>query len=729
MASFLTENAIQSVREDRLHRRLLAERVADALVDRDTGYATGVVVGLTGPWGSGKSSFLNLVAEWVADNHAHVVIVPFNPWLVTSQDGLIATFLADVGKELSAAGTRSGKAERRAKLTDVARSLLDYGKMLAPAGNLIHLGAGTAAGAGLEAAKKALGDQITLRGARKRLADQLTDTNTHVLVLIDEIDRLTDAEVALIAQLVRAVLDFGNISYLLAYDAERVATALGGGDMARGRAFMEKIVQLQIPLPPASHQTLRRLIAACLNDMKIDVGRDSARLEELLRVLVPGSIDTMRDAKRLLGAFQILEPMHRLEVNAADLLAWAAILTKYPAVERALNAQRADLAGDEATLFGEKLLDRMLAPTQEWRISVPLELVPMPENERNYVPEGVRIARTIVKESVRQDALMALLSFVFNRNRSSIPSDSLVFFMPFSKVITGGVLIDVSGRAQSAPHPRHRDVAGEVNDKPATALTAALQAAERRGALAEYLAALAALGSRALSAPAKDAWAGFDAFCEQMPQVGGPSRETPNRMVAKFLSGPWLGDLGAFSDFLGDPAAVIANWIEAGHTSLPGHILELHLSPRRDKYRKLALIDEETAYVLIEKIAAHCRIALRDQTLIQRIPDMACLRAVRLNAASGWSEVDFRSVRENLEDDAALDRFVWLCHADGVPEDTIAASFVDKASEFRRRLLQRLEAGATAISEPLHAAYVRAVEQAEFRVRFLAEPGDPDRLP
>jgi predicted KAP-like P-loop ATPase len=78
-----------------------------------------------------------------------------------------------------------------------------------------------------------------------------------IVVLVDEVDRVEDDEIRSIAQLVRSVADFPGISYVLAYDPKRVIQALGGAEKddtlrderGRGRAYLEKIVQLQIPLP------------------------------------------------------------------------------------------------------------------------------------------------------------------------------------------------------------------------------------------------------------------------------------------------------------------------------------------------------------------------------------------------------------------------------------------------------------------------------------------------
>jgi predicted KAP-like P-loop ATPase len=55
--------------------------LARALVDPDTRRSTGIVVGVTGEWGSGKSSILNLVSEKIKREYPDGLIVRFDPGL------------------------------------------------------------------------------------------------------------------------------------------------------------------------------------------------------------------------------------------------------------------------------------------------------------------------------------------------------------------------------------------------------------------------------------------------------------------------------------------------------------------------------------------------------------------------------------------------------------------------------------------------------------------------
>ena len=66
----------------------------------------------------------------------------------------------------------------------------------------------------------------------------------------------------------------------------------------------------------------------------------------------------------MLGGFELLHRFLRFEVDEVDLLGWAAILAKYPGVEQVLRRRQDQIIGPGNRLFGEALLDRMLAGYQ-----------------------------------------------------------------------------------------------------------------------------------------------------------------------------------------------------------------------------------------------------------------------------------------------------------------------------------------------------------------------------
>ena len=298
------------------------------MIARGSKKATGVIIGITGPWGSGKSSILNLLDSCIKENHPDAIVVRFDPWLISGRNDLISEFIAELIAELQQ--TPDGKTRFKAAIS----RLVDYGNTPSPLATLVPYG--TAVKDALKMARDHLDRQKSLHEQRRELMEALAGVAAPIVVLIDELDRIEDEEIRIVAQLVRSIAVFPGISYVLAYDVERVIRALAGSEkLERGRTYLEKIVQLQFPLPILMDDEIHRLIDADLDELcaagLIPENRSTVvQYAGLRSVLVPRLIATPRDVKRLTGAFSILLRMLSNEVYWVDLLGFCALLVKAP---------------------------------------------------------------------------------------------------------------------------------------------------------------------------------------------------------------------------------------------------------------------------------------------------------------------------------------------------------------------------------------------------------------
>jgi energy-coupling factor transporter ATP-binding protein EcfA2 len=369
------ERPITAPEDDRLDRSVFIARLCNAVLDPETSKATGAIVGITGPWGSGKSSVLNLLDAYMREHHPEATVVRFDPWLISGRNDLVSEFIAELVAELK------HKPDLKKILKAVTSKLVNYANALSPLADLVPYAGGALKGV-IKAAKDRFDRNESLREQRRSLMDALAKMPAGIVVLIDELDRVEDTEIRTLAQVVRAVADFPGISYVLAYDAERVIRALAGNENAeRGRAYLEKIVQLQIPLPILMDDEIHRLLEADL-DLLSDGGlipskrTEIERYSELRNLLVPRLISTPRDAKRLTSAFSTLLHMLVGEVDWIDLFGFCALGVKAPlTVEQIKNDP--DLVADDPTSFDEAIA-RTSDPKQ--RISQILDRI-NPETE------------------------------------------------------------------------------------------------------------------------------------------------------------------------------------------------------------------------------------------------------------------------------------------------------------------------------------------------------------
>ncbi len=154
----------------------------------------GYVVALSGPWGSGKTSIMSMIAE-IIDEDSNNHIVMFNPWLFSSGDDLVARFFSELAAVIGA----------RHEFRGLARKVADYASSVSGRAAFLQLVGGPAA-ATLAAAQRvmaAAGAGPTLDTQRKELAAALTQVDSRIVVFIDEMDRLTDGEIHDVVQLVK----------------------------------------------------------------------------------------------------------------------------------------------------------------------------------------------------------------------------------------------------------------------------------------------------------------------------------------------------------------------------------------------------------------------------------------------------------------------------------------------------------------------------------------------
>lgn len=335
------ERPIRSKSEDALDRGRFVTRLVDALVNK-AGQPTGVVVGLTGQWGSGKSSILNLLDEAIRERHRPAYVVRFDPWLVSGRDDLILEFFEEIMATIADEPGRYWWSARQA-----TGALATYAKVMAPTAAVANPMAVPIISSVADTFIEFVGryddrwfnrDERIAR-IRDRVSQRLQELKGPLVVLVDELDRIEDDEIRAIAQFVRAVVDFKGVSYVLAYDAKRVIQALGSGvgedDAAeRGRHYLEKIVQLPISIPIVFVEELTEMLNAelrALSDAELpEEFHIHPRYVALIERLVVKTVSTPRDIKRIVGAFNVLRGLVRTEVDWIDLLGFVVLSAKFP---------------------------------------------------------------------------------------------------------------------------------------------------------------------------------------------------------------------------------------------------------------------------------------------------------------------------------------------------------------------------------------------------------------
>ena len=245
------DNPILDPSEDRLDRAPLAASLATQILHGDAS-EEGLVVSVLGPWGSGKTSFINLLRHNL--NAERVPVLDFNPWMFSGSEHLVQAFFSELTAHVTL----------KLDLDDIGKLLDQYGDYLFAAPFVGSWAARLKLLLGMAGSwRRPQRSQIEV--TRDKIRQALAQQKQPLVVVLDDLDRLTAEEVRDVFRLVRLTASFPNIVYVLTFDRHQVEAALEETGQA-GRAYLEKIVQLVFDLPEISHEVLLDELTAAIDE-------------------------------------------------------------------------------------------------------------------------------------------------------------------------------------------------------------------------------------------------------------------------------------------------------------------------------------------------------------------------------------------------------------------------------------------------------------------------------
>ena len=335
----LVDNPIRTREQDLLGRTSAADSFVEHVLALDA--SQGVVVGVFGPWGSGKTSFLNLARQEFEQKD--VAVIAFNPWFFSGTEQLIYRFFAELSDPLQLPG---GKHDQVGK---VLSAISEYGTCLqGKAGTLSRFGRvyfGRRRG--------------SLIQQREKAVSALENLDKPIVVLLDDVDRLSAVEIREIFRLVRLTGCFPNLVYVVACDRVRIEEALS--NEGSGRDYLEKIVQLSFNVPESPIETLRSELSIAIHRAISDTGCiDTIGYRfwaDVFPEIILPLIRNMRDVRRYAAsARETIFSLHD-QVALGDVLALEAVRLFLPDVFKRLPY----MAGSLTVASPERSMQKLMA--------------------------------------------------------------------------------------------------------------------------------------------------------------------------------------------------------------------------------------------------------------------------------------------------------------------------------------------------------------------------------
>lgn len=324
--NYNSDKAIESSEQDLLGRVTFSKQLGEAIYKYDG--KDGLVLGVFGKWGTGKTSILNMVVNEInclSDNDDDSpIIVNFSPWNYSDKDNLISLFFRVLKNKLN-----MDKYEETRK--KIGKALTDYSDALDALALVPIVGSGLATI--LKTIAKAQGAELSkdvdIDTTKENLETVLGDTNQKIVVIIDDIDRLTNTQIRDIFQLVKQVGNFPNIIYVLSMDRDVVCRALESVHDIDGAEYLEKIVQIPFEIPALLKPRLREIFLTNLENTVKTISDnpkiDQSYWSEVFTNCIEPYIETLRDVNRVINTFQFRYKILYEETAFEDMVALTTI--------------------------------------------------------------------------------------------------------------------------------------------------------------------------------------------------------------------------------------------------------------------------------------------------------------------------------------------------------------------------------------------------------------------
>jgi predicted KAP-like P-loop ATPase len=340
-----SDRPVTKEEEDRFQRFEFSKRIADKIIG--TSESDSIVIGIFGAWGEGKTSLINFIESELTKNNK-IIPIRFNPWRFTDEATLLVSFFNTLANEIKKSfpieASKEGLINRKTswflnkwneKKEPLKTNKETIGDIIEKYGKIVSIfGAGEAA----ESIGKALSN-VNIDTLKTRFEKLLIESKKKLVIFIDDIDRLDKQEIHAIFRLVKLTADFSNTFYVLAFDQEMVASAIGDrfgeGDKQAGLSFLEKIIQVPLKIPIAQPDALKQYCFELI-DKSISYSEISLSKDEVQRFVsqfvenILNRLKTPRLAVRYGNTLSFSLPLLKGEVNIVDLMLIEALKIFYP---------------------------------------------------------------------------------------------------------------------------------------------------------------------------------------------------------------------------------------------------------------------------------------------------------------------------------------------------------------------------------------------------------------
>lgn len=333
---FVADEEIGSERDDLLASESQAKAFADTVLE--SGAHSGLVFGVDGPWGVGKTSFINLAERYWARAEDRVIVCRFEPLRYASESDLADRMIRDL----------SAAIQRQVFAPEFRPAASRYTRLIKGRADISLLGFKISLEPG----------QGTVEELLEDIDEVLKRIGRRVIVVVDDLDRLDAKTANSILFATRRTFRISQATYVLCYDTEVLAN--GKDEDSRARDFLEKFVNVKLSLFVDSSRIrdfLRRdwqreenRIGSIPSDTMLKLGAVLNELADILDSELAAKylplVGDLRKVKRFVNSMLLMQiersDLGRTDFNKTDLINLILLNLNYPGIFRRIYSEETE---------------------------------------------------------------------------------------------------------------------------------------------------------------------------------------------------------------------------------------------------------------------------------------------------------------------------------------------------------------------------------------------------
>ncbi|MDN5050571.1 KAP family P-loop NTPase fold protein [Aliarcobacter butzleri] len=405
--------AIKDKENDKLNFLPFAQKVAKGIKNYKQNET--FIISIEGKWGSGKTSLMNLIENEIKDD---VEIMHFNPWLLTDIRQVITLFFDELIKVLCYGSFKAKWNE------DIKKDIKTLANILLPDSINVDM---KLVKVGYKPKDTFLKNDESLEKIKLRINEYLKSLNKKIVIIVDDIDRLTDQETEFIFRLTKGIADFDNLIYILLYDKSIVAKSLQTFKKEDGEKYLEKIVQYSLPVPKPHRLTLNNLLFEKIDEIIENLKQEENQIffdrdkwSIVVDEVLTKHILTVRDINSIINIVSFEYPIVVEDVNFTDFFLLTLLRVKNNNLYESIYENQDKFLLDEKNI--EDNFKTYLDEQKEFKNI--LELV-FPNLQKNLNPEYPSMFKR--EDNNHRNKSLADKYYFENYFSLSIPEDKLAY--------------------------------------------------------------------------------------------------------------------------------------------------------------------------------------------------------------------------------------------------------------------------------------------------------------